>query len=819
MMNEQTLLNSAMTRWANDLAAQGILTTDAELKIRGWNHWLEFHTGHGAGEMIGRELFEAFPELVARRLDRYFRDALEGQVGILSQRLHGHLLSMPSLLEGTALTNMRQSARIAPLLIDGQVIGTITVIDDVTERVVREAELQDQIAALEALHDIGRAILSLDLADCLRRVVSLTSAVTGAEMAAVVLREGEHLKMAACAGREIAPSELRIAAQGNIASRVAQSGRALSVMDQNASTAATTLHPNHQCAAAAPLVSERGVIGALVIESHRPGAFSQTDMAQLSRLATQSAIAIENARLYGSLRDSEQLLSTTLKSIHDAVIAADSKGELTFINPVAQSLTGWEQEQAAGRTLVAVFDIVDEETRQRDESGTMRALFEGVAHRFGDHSALVAKDGTIRPIDGGSSPIKDSEGRVIGVVLVFRDITERRQIERAREELFKREKFARAQAEEANRLKDEFLATLSHELRNPLNIIVGYSEVLARSSEAKQSELICHAAETIQRNAGVQSQLINDLLDLSRLQTGKLALEPRPLSLAAVIGDAVESIREQAAGKEIMLSVDLPPQQIVVSADQVRVQQIVWNLVTNAVKFTPKGGRISVTLEEDGGEAALTVEDNGQGIDQEFLPHVFEMFRQADASATRKHGGMGIGLALVRQLADLHGGRVEAHSEGVGRGARFVVRLPLHTDSITTHTAATKRVAEGELTGARILVVDDTNDSLDLLRILLTNKGAIIETALNGEEGLRAAESSDFDLILSDISMPGMDGYAFLRALREKPRHATTPAIALTGFGRPEDVEKARQAGFTTHLTKPLDFGTLVKLARVTLRK
>jgi two-component system CheB/CheR fusion protein len=469
--------------------------------------------------------------------------------------------------------------------------------------------------------------------------------------------------------------------------------------------------------------------------------------------------------------------------------------------------------------LAAVFDIVDEETRQRDESCAMKTLHEGVALRFGDNLALIAKDGTVRPIDGGCSPIKDGAGRVIGVVIVFRDITERRQIERSREELFKREKAARAQAEEANRLKDQFLATLSHELRNPLNIIAGYSEVLARSSEAKESDLICHAAETIQRYADVQSQLINDLLDLSRLETGKLALEPRPLSLAAVMGDAVESIRGQAAEKEIMLSVALPAEPIVVNADQVRVQQIVWNLVTNAVKFTPKGGRISVSLERDGREAALTVEDNGQGIDQEFLPHVFEMFRQADASATRKQGGMGIGLALVRQLAELHGGRVEARSEGVGRGSRFIVRLPLHTDSRTPYIAATNRVAEGELTGARILVVDDTQDSLNMLRVLLTDKGAIIETALNGEEGLRAAESSDFDLILSDISMPGMDGYEFLRALREKPRHATTPAIALTGFGRTEDVERARQAGFTTHLTKPLDFGSLVKLARVTLRK
>jgi two-component system CheB/CheR fusion protein len=356
-------------------------------------------------------------------------------------------------------------------------------------------------------------------------------------------------------------------------------------------------------------------------------------------------------------------------------------------------------------------------------------------------------------------------------------------------------------------------------LRNPLNNILGYSEIVRRSSEAKQSPLVRQAAETIHRNAEAQAQLINDLLDLSRLQTGKLAVERHLLHLAPVIGDAVETVRAQAGEKRIKLNVDLAAEQLSVNADPVRIQQIVWNLANNAVRFTPDGGQVSVSLRREGDEARLVVEDNGQGIAPEFLPHIFEMFRQGDARTTRKYGGMGIGLALVRQLTALHGGQVEAYSAGPGQGARFTVRLPLHRALPVDTTRASLPRTAGELSGARILIVDDTQDSVDMLRLLLTGEGATVETALSGAEGLTVASNSDFDLVISDISMPEMDGYEFLQALRANPRHRATPALALTGFGRDEDVERAREAGFTTHLTKPLDFDNLVKLACVALRR
>jgi two-component system CheB/CheR fusion protein len=400
-------------------------------------------------------------------------------------------------------------------------------------------------------------------------------------------------------------------------------------------------------------------------------------------------------------------------------------------------------------------------------------------------------------------PIRGADGEVSGIFSYAVDVTEQVKARRA--------------AQAAGRLKDEFLATLSHELRNPLNSIVGYSEVLRRSPEAEQSPLVRQAADAIQRGAEAQAQLINDLLDLSRLQTGKLRVDRRPVNLISVVVDAVESVRGDADGNGVRLEVKSPTESLMVNADPVRLQQIVWNLLSNAMKFTPRGGRVSVSLGRRTDSANLVVEDSGQGIAPEFLRHVFEMFRQADAGAARAHGGLGIGLALVRQLTELHDGRVEAYSEGPGRGARFTVTLPLHAAAAAERDSPVAK-AEEELNDARILVVDDSQDSLNMLQLLLSVKGAAISTANNGKDALRLAESAEFDLILSDISMPGMDGYEFLQTLRERqPRYKTVPAIALTGFGREEDVEKAQLAGFTTHLTKPIDFKNLLRLARVAL--
>ncbi len=370
----------------------------------------------------------------------------------------------------------------------------------------------------------------------------------------------------------------------------------------------------------------------------------------------------------------------------------------------------------------------------------------------------------------------------------------------------------------ASRIKDEFLATLSHELRNPLNVIIGYSEILSRNDEAQKAPMIKRAIEVIHRNALAQSQLVSDLLDLSRFQTGKLALNIQPVALGQIITDAAETVRADAKARQITLMMIITKEPLVINADAVRVQQIAWNLLNNAVKFTPDQGRVMIRLEREAGHARLTVEDNGQGIEPDFLPYVFDMFRQADASTVRRHGGMGIGLALVRQLAELHGGRVDAHSDGIGRGARFVVRFPLQTSADKSAQPDVFN-AEGALYGKRILVVDDSRDTTDMLRHLLKAEGAKVETATSGAEALQIAETRVFDIIFSDISMPEMDGYDLLDELRKRPQTAHVPAIALTGFEQLDDSGNGHRPGFFAHITKPINLQELIETAREAMKE
>jgi signal transduction histidine kinase len=369
----------------------------------------------------------------------------------------------------------------------------------------------------------------------------------------------------------------------------------------------------------------------------------------------------------------------------------------------------------------------------------------------------------------------------------------------------------------ANRLKDEFLATLSHELRNPLNVIVGYAEVLTRSPEAQRVPVVRQAADAIRRNALAQAQLVSDLLDLSRLQTGKLAIHRQSVALVPLLADAVEAVRADAEAKGVALEVKPAEESLLVEADAVRVRQILWNLLHNAVKFTPGGGRVVVRLHQEGERARLEVEDTGLGLDPDFLPDLFEMFRQAEAGSSRRYGGLGIGLALVRQLVELHGGEVRAESEGLGRGARFTVWLPLRRFS--GEAAAAPPGEAGSLAGVRVLVVDDSEDTVWMLTRLLETEGAEIAAATSGPEALRLAGEADFDLVLSDLSMPGMDGYDLLRELRLRPRTAEVPVLALTGFGQAEDAERTRTAGFSAHLSKPVELQKLLEAVRGVMGK
>ena len=373
-----------------------------------------------------------------------------------------------------------------------------------------------------------------------------------------------------------------------------------------------------------------------------------------------------------------------------------------------------------------------------------------------------------------------------------------------------REQGLRQAADEANRLKDEFLATMSHELRNPLNVILGYSELLLRTDEIKASPHLLRLSEALRRNAVAQSYLIRDLLELSRLRSGKLTLNSETVSLMSAINNAVETVRADAEAKDIAVIIGAPAEPLFVNGDLLRLEQIVWNLLTNAVKFTPEGGRVTVRLERENNQAILIVEDTGQGIEASFLPNVFEMFRQGDARASREHTGMGIGLALVQQLVRLHGGSVVAYSAGLGRGTRFTVSLPEKTEKAKRIALAPAPAGE-TLDQLEVLAVDDDEDTTALLRYLLEMNGAKVTTANSGSEALALARAEHFDVVLSDISMPSMDGFEFVRRLRALPGKEDIRVVALTGFGRKEDVEQAENEGFVAHLTKPFDVEALLQ--------
>lgn len=395
-------------------------------------------------------------------------------------------------------------------------------------------------------------------------------------------------------------------------------------------------------------------------------------------------------------------------------------------------------------------------------------------------------------------------------------IGELQRSEEARGHLLVRAERARAEAEAANRIKDEFLATLSHELRTPLTSLLGWSSVLR---EAKRDEkVLTQGLEAIDRNAKVQAQLIDDLLDVSRIVSGKLNLDVRPLDISSVTRAAINVVRPAADAKNITLDYWAEPGLGAISADSARLQQIIWNLLSNAVKFTPHGGRISVRLEQDGSDARVTVQDTGQGIDPEFLPRVFDRFLQADSSTTRSFGGLGLGLAIVRHLVELHGGTVSAHSDGANSGATFSATFPLLTDRaepITVSQSGEMSCFEmRSLEGLRVLLVDDEPEARQILSTVISRSGAEVKTCESAGEALARLTDWRPDVILSDIAMPEEDGYSFIHKVRalSRDKGGDIPAAALTAYARDVDRSQALAAGYQMHIAKPIGAGQLVSM-------
>ena len=404
-------------------------------------------------------------------------------------------------------------------------------------------------------------------------------------------------------------------------------------------------------------------------------------------------------------------------------------------------------------------------------------------------------------------------------VALSAEIEERARIEQERVQLLRREQAARLEAERANRLKDEFLATLSHELRTPLNAIMGWAHVLGQSSQDRDT--VQRAAAVIRQNATSQSQLIDDILDVSRIIGGKLVLDTTLVTLHTVIDDAIDSLAPAAAAKSIQVVRTLD-REIKVIGDRDRLQQIVWNLVSNALKFTPKGGRIDVTLSERAGDAQIEVTDSGIGISPEFLPYVFDRFRQADSSMSRRHSGLGLGMAIVRHLVELHGGTVSVESGGENKGTTFRLQLSLHAGAATGGTDSLYRPGRDlgieaeleQLNGMHILIVEDDTDSRNVLAVLLQRLGALVEAVASAREAFDRVSRRRPDVMVSDIGMPDEDGYSLIRRVRQLGGEGRVPAIALTAYARKQDADEAIASGYDRHLPKPVAPADLIKAIR-----
>ncbi len=624
----------------------------------------------------------------------------------------------------------------------------------------------------------------------------------------------------------------------------------------------------------------------------------------------------------GALHEQRDWLLVTLSSIGDAVITTDLSGRLTFLNHVAESLTGCTQ-QVVGQPIDSVIHIINEESRQPVEIPTVEALREDRTVHLASHSLLIAKDGTERSISDSAAPITNAEGKVAGVVLVFRDITERRKTERAlakslayaddiiaslrepfivldfnlrvktaNRSFYDKFQVSKEQTEnclvydlgngqwdipglrkvldevlsrkqsvhdfevehtfadlgrktmllnarpfppdsdhpelillavedvsavreradelaEASRHKDEFLATLAHELRNPLSPIRNSVHYLGQEGLTEQD--VKAARDIISRQVAIMVRLVDDLLDVSRISSNKLDVRKERVDLAAIVQSAVESSRPllQQCGHE--LSINLPPEAVPLEADPVRLAQVFLNLLNNAAKYTERGGQISLSARREGSDVVVSVRDNGIGIPSGMLASVFEMFTQVDRSSYQSQGGLGIGLTLVRRLVEMHDGAIEARSDGANQGSEFIVRLPLVTRAIIETPSRDGAAVKGPGHG-RILVVDDNKDSADSLARLLRSKGSDIRTANDGLEALEVAEAFHPEIVLLDIGLPKLNGYDVARRIRQQPWGQKVLLIALTGWGNDEDRRLSQAAGFNFHLVKPVDLAALEEL-------
>ncbi|MFN7948819.1 MAG: PAS domain S-box protein [Blastocatellia bacterium] len=748
------------------------LALDADWRFTYTNRQMEEMLGRAPGELLGRVIWDEYPGLVGSKFEQaYRRAATEGVASTLTDYYPDH--------------DRWYEVHVYPRLSAGG--GIAVYFQNVTERKRQEAALRESRARLEATQanaPIGIVETSLDgtylsVNDEFCRIVGYTrDELLGKNITDLTWAEdyprNHELFEQLTTGR--VPSF-------RLEKRFVRKDGSLVWADVH-----RTLVKD---ADGKPLY----VVGAIV------------DISERRRAAEVSA-----------------RLAAIVSSSADAIISKTLDGRITSWNAGAEAIFGYTAEEITGQPITRLFppELVAEE----EHILTRIRRGENIKHY---ETVRVTKDGRRLDVSLTISPIKDGTGKIIGASKILRDVTERKQAEAERERLLQSEQEARAEAEAATRAKDEFLTVVSHELRNPLNSILGYTRLIhAHPQDAVQ---VRQYAEIIIRSAKMQQQLIEDLLDTARIMTGKLKIEAAPADLLLVLREALSVVQPATEAKQIELTAQLGDEPVMVIGDATRLQQIAWNLLQNAIKFTPEGGRVELRLEHDNTQARIVISDTGRGIEPEFLPHLFERFSQRDMSRTRRYGGLGLGLALVRELVELHGGTVEAASAGAGTGATFTVTLPRRAPQTVIPRLQVCAVAEvrtgpeaillanlPRLDGVRVLVVDDQKEARHLVAEALSGQGAAVSTAASGQEAVTQMNQQRFDVLVCDISMPDEDGYAVLRRIRDLearqgiPSAVRLPAIALTALNRTEDRLAALRAGFRTYLAKPVEPAELITI-------
>ncbi len=569
-----------------------------------------------------------------------------------------------------------------------------------------------------------------------------------------------------------------------------------------------------------PLISSGALLGTISFGTRTRESYADEDLEFLRTLSDQVAAAYGRASAALARRDSEERLRQAIAIAELGTFEIDFATGAVIVNQPGRATYGWSaDEPIAFSRMEAQFHPDD---RTRVMQAVNEAMAPGGSGAFDIEQRIIHTNRTERWIRvRGRGIYQEVGGPARRCVGTFVDVTDRKQADARREYILQAERAARTEAERAARLKDEFLATVSHELRTPLNAILGWSQLIQRK-RMEPGELLA-AVETIDRNARAQGQLIDDLLDMSRIASGRIRLEMARVDMALVVSTAVESIQPSAQAKRLQVRAALGTLDAVVYGDATRLQQVFWNLLSNAVKFTPPGGGVDVRLTCAHPHVQLTVTDTGVGIAREFLPYIFEAFRQQDGSTTRVHGGLGLGLSIVKQLVELHGGQVRVESSGEGQGARFIVELPAapawEDSEWPPHASGWDRAGPHtdavpvRLDGVRVLAVDDEADARALIRTVLEDAGASVVIAESADDALRKLASEPVDVLISDLGMPGIDGYELIRRVRSGTEGgaAKLPAVALSAYVRAEDRQHALDAGYQRHVSKPVRVEELVR--------